>query len=163
MPAPVRYRPSLRTQFVLSFLVAGALIAGLVVFVENNQNASDRALLSPAAVAEQNREAEIVIAQDQRPHVVRVGAGARASTALQRAIAADMNRRIAFGTVPGSLQRVACSPAGPGARVVFHCAAFVSDVRYLYVGVLARRQLVYCRRELPPVPGQDVPLSPRCS
>jgi hypothetical protein len=163
MPARERFRPSLRTQFILSFLIAGALIAALIVFVDNNQNDSNRALISPSAIAEQNREADLVIGQDQRPHVVDLAPGARAPAALQRAIAADMNRRIALGTIAGSLQRVACSPVSRRAPIVFDCAAYDADVRYLYVGVARGRALVYCRKELPPVPGEHVPLSPRCT
>ena len=166
-----RPKPSLRTQFILSFLVAAVLVVALVVFVENNQNDPNESRVNPSAIAEQNREADIVIAQEQLPHAVALGEAVRSARAraasedLVRAISSFMDRQIALGVVSGSLQRVTCSVSKPSARHAdYRCAAEASGVRYPFVGVVdtARGRLVYCRKELPPVPGEDIPLSKAC-
>ena len=169
-----RPNPSLRTQFIVSLLVAAALVVALVVFVENNQNDPNENKLNPSAIAEQNREADIVIAQEQRPHVlglahrIRSATGPAASAALTGAVTAFMDRQIALGTIAGSIQRVTCVAGRTRGSRAWHadygCAAYASSVRYPFTGVVdtRRRELVYCRMELPPVPGEQIPLSKRC-
>lgn len=152
-------------RFVLSFGVAAALLLGLVLYV-NHHNTDTLAPQNPAALARANREAEIVVAQDQAPHQIRLRSTANSRAAFAHAVRADMTARISRGIISGTLQRVTCTRHGSGAGTLgFSCNAVVAGVNYAYVGVIhiAARQLVYCKRDAPPVPSQDVPVSRRCT
>lgn len=159
-------RPPLWLQWVLSIAVAVAAIFALVRFVQsstNNQLTTENA----AGVQQQNQEAEALVAEDQAPHVVRLPAHTAPRTALNRAIRADMTTLVGDGALDGPLQRSSCAPAGtPGkAGQRFSCTVSAAGVSYPFVGVVDARAhtVVYCKRDPPPVPSQNVPLSPRCS
>jgi hypothetical protein len=161
-----RFQPSLRAQFVASFLVAGAIVAGIVVFVSNNQNDPNEDRVNPASIAEQSREATIVLRADQAPHALRVAARSTPTATLIGALTAYMNREIADQNANPPLQRVVCTrTGGTPARAVLSCSAYAADVRYPFAAVVQpeQRQVVYCRREYAPVSGQVIPLSPRCT
>lgn len=151
-------------RWVLSFAVAVIAIVALIVFVDRH-NTNGPASQNPKAVARANQEAEIVVAQDQAPHVITLRSPSDVHAAFVRAVRHDMNQRIDKGTIDGTLQRVTCAPHGgrPG-MPAFHCTAVVADVNYPYLGVadLAARRLTYCKRDAPPVPSQNIPVSPRC-
>jgi hypothetical protein len=152
------------TRWVLSFGVAAALLVGLVLFV-NSHNTDSLATQSPAAAARANREAEIVVSQDQAPHVLKLRGGGSLHTAFVRAVRTDIAQRIERGTVPGPLNRVRCTAQGAGATARgFSCVATAAGVNYPYVGVAdaGARRLVYCKRDVPPVPSQNIPVSRRC-
>ena len=149
---------------MLPFGVAAALIVGLVVFVDHH-NGNGLATQSPAAVARANREAEIVVAQDQAPHVVRLRSAAHPGAAFAHTVRAQVNQLVNRGIIDGTLQHVRCGRrGGSGDTLGFRCTAVVDGVNYPYVGVihLAARQLVYCKRDEPPVPSQNIPISRRC-
>lgn len=151
-------------RWVLSFAVAAALLVALVLFV-NAHNTDSLASQSPAALARANREAEIVVAQDQQPHVLRLRSAVPPRAALVAVVRADINGRIESGGIDGTLQRVSCLNRGSRAGSLgFACVATVDNVNYRFAGVVdaPARQLVYCRRDVPPVPSQPIPLSPRC-
>jgi len=151
-------------RWVLSFGVAAALAVGLVLYVDHH-NGNGLATQNPAALARANREAEIVVAQDQAPHVIRLRSAADPRAAFARAVRADMTQRINRGIIDGTLGRVTCRRHGGGGTTLgFTCTAIVDDVNYPYVGVVhvAARQLVYCKRDEPPVPSQNIPVSRRC-
>ena len=150
---------------MLSIVVAAGLLAALVLFVENHSSDST-ATESPAAALEANREAEILVSQDQAPHVVRLVSGAAPVTALEHAIRAAMARQISYGAISGPLTRSTCTPSRKRATVrrAFRCKAVAADVSYPFLGVvnMRARQITYCKRDPPPVPSQNVPISPRC-
>jgi hypothetical protein len=149
---------------VLPFGIAAVLVVGLVVFVDHH-NGNGLATQSPAAEARANREAEILVAQDQVPHVVRLRSASDPRTAFRDAVRADMSQRINRGFIDGTLQRIACRrDGGTAAAMNFSCTVIVAGIDYPYVGVVhvAARQLIYCKRDEPPVPSQNIPLSPRC-
>jgi hypothetical protein len=151
-------------RWVLSFGVAAALVVGLVVWVDHH-NGNGLATQSPAALARANREADIVVAQDQVPHVIRLRSAANPQAAFVRAVRADMTQRINRGIIEGTLQHLTCNRhGGTHGTLGFSCAAIVQGVNYPYVGVVhvAARQLIYCKRDEPPVPSQNIPVSRRC-
>jgi hypothetical protein len=156
----------MRVQFALSFAVAVMLLIALIVFVEDHNTTASQPLVNRSAEAEQNREAEIVVGQDQAPHLARIPAGVSARVAITRAVAAYMERQFRLGTISGTLQRTACRAAGRGTRerTAFRCAAVAANVTYPFLGVVdgRARRVVYCKRDAPPVPGMNIPVSHRC-
>jgi hypothetical protein len=159
-----RLRPPMWARWVLSFAVAAIALVALIVFVDRH-NTNGPASQNPKAVAEANREAEVVVSQDQAPHVIALRSASDVRAAFTRAVRNDMNERIDKGIIGGTLQRVTCTRhGGRGGMQAFDCTAVVADVNYPYVGVvdLPARRLTYCKRDVPPVPSQNIPVSPRC-
>lgn len=167
--APQRRDASLRVplwlRWVLSLAAAAALLFGLVHFVQTHSSDSP-APENPAAAAQQNRETEVLVAQDQAPHSVRLKPGAVPAAALQRAIGADMNFLIDHQVLDGPLQSSKCTRTGPrsSTRLAFSCRAVADNVNYPFLGVVEvrSRQLTYCKRDPAPIPSENIPLSPRC-
>ena len=161
---PVLPRVPLWARWVISLSVAAALLLALVLFVEHNSNGSE-ATQSPAALARANREAEIVVARDQRPHVVMLRRGTGARAGLVKAIRAEMTAMINSGTIEGGLTRATCTEiARHGQRLAFRCTAVAAGVNYPFLAVvdLRARHLTYCKRDQPPVPAMNITVSGRC-
>jgi hypothetical protein len=153
------------TKFALSLGVGAILLVALIIFVNNNNTDSNRTL-TPAEQAKVNREAERVVAADQAPHVVALTGAEGARAGFVRTVRATMSSQVNRGLIDGPLQRVRCTRHGGSAsRPAFSCVATAGNVNYDFVGVadVTARQLTYCKRDQPPVPGQDIPVSPRCT
>jgi hypothetical protein len=161
---PARLRPPLWARWVISLGAGLILLLALILFVEHNSNNSE-ATQSPSAVVRANREAEVVVSQDQAPHVAVVPAGAGAQAAIARAVRSDMTKLIVGAIVDGPLTRVGCTRAGTHAgQPAFRCTAVAAGVNYPFLGVvdLATRRVTYCKRDVPPTPSLNIPVSPRC-
>lgn len=157
-------RPPLWARWAISIGTGLIVLLALVLFVEHNSNNSE-ATQSPGAVARADREAEVVVAQDQAPHVATLTPGAGARPAMVKAVRADMTGLIDNATIEGPLTRVACSGAGAHAgRLAFHCTAVAAGVNYPFLGVVdpGAHRLTYCKRDAPPVPTLSIPVSRRC-
>jgi hypothetical protein len=158
-------RPPLWLRSVLSLGVAAVLVTALIVFVDNNSS-NGPANIKPAAAAEENREAEILVTQDQAPHVVRLSSGTAPASALAQAVRQEMASRIARTEINGPLKRSSCHPSGSrtGPRVAFMCRVVAGGVSYPFFGVVdvRARRLTYCKRDPPPIPSENIPISPRC-
>ena len=152
-------------RWVLSFVVAGALLFGLVRFVDSN-NANSEGTANAAAAAEENREAQILVGQDQAPHVVALKPGGAPAAALARAVHAAIGRLIALQQLDGPLGRSSCTATGPrrGLRLAYSCSVAAGSVSYPFLGVvdLRNRKVTYCKRDPPPVPSENIPVSSRC-
>lgn len=151
-------------RWVLPFAVAIVLMVGLIAFV-NAHNNDNLAVQSPAQAARVEREGAIVTAEDQAPHVLTISGRGSARAAMVRAVRAEMLHLIDNGTASAPLQRITCTPAGSrGAVVGFTCTAVAVGTGYRFAGTVdpSRHQLVYCKHDEPPVPGEDIPVSPRC-
>jgi len=109
-------RPALWLQWVLSFVVAGAVILGLVRFVESN-TANQVTTENASGEAQANREAEILVAEDETPHTVLLPAHTVAAVAVNRAIRADITTMIDQGSLDGPLQHSKCSTVGYSGEV----------------------------------------------
>lgn len=152
-------------KFALSLGVGVILLVALILFVNHNNTDSNQTL-SPAEQAKVNREAERVVAADQAPRVVTLTAAESPRAGFVRTVRATMSGLITKGVIDGPLQRVHCRRHGGGAgRQPFSCVATANNVNYDFVGVVdvPARQLTYCKRDVPPVPSQDIPVSPRCT
>lgn len=150
-------------RFAVSLGVGVAVLVGLILWVSHH-NGNGLATESPKAAARADREAAIVVAQDQAPRVVAVASGG-SRAAVVHAIRRDMLTRISKDDAGAPLQRVSCTHAGTqGSRHGYHCVAVAASVNYPYQAVLnsAAHTLTFCKHDAPPVPSQNVPVSPRC-
>jgi hypothetical protein len=157
-------RVPLWARWALSLIIALALVVALVVFVDRHNN-NDLASLSPAAALRANREAEIVVSQDQAPHVVKLATTVAPKAAFTRAILAAMNNLLAHGQIDGPFDRVTCRTAGSGPGVSgYRCTGEADDVNYIFLGVIDHRadRITYCKRDPPPIPSENIPISRRC-
>ena len=164
--APGAYLPlPLWARFLLAGLVGLAALVAMIVYVSSH-NTDSPAQTNPAAAVQANRDAEILVARDQAPHAGSPPRGLTPAAAMTAAVHADMRRRISSGSVPGPLQRLRCRPSDPvrGARQAFSCTALAASVNFLFVGVVdrTRRRVTYCKRDPPPAPSDDIPVSRRC-
>jgi hypothetical protein len=152
-------------RFALSLGVVVILGVALVLFVEDN-GPDTPASSDPAAVVRANREAEILVSQDQAPHVVRLSGRGTPAKELEHAVRSDIADLISTGQISGPLGRVACTPtaARASARRGFRCSVVADQVSYPFLGVVdtRTRRIIYCKRDPPPVPSENVPVSSRC-
>lgn len=159
-----RMRPPLWARWALSLLIAAAAVVALVTFVRRH---NDNGLAHVGTAAEQRaaQEAAVVVGQDQKPHTVRMHAGQSPGAALAGAVRADMRRRIASGNIDGPLGKVGCVPSGHrGGAQAFTCRAVAAHVSYPFLAVARPRtgRAAYCKRDAPPTPSQNIPVSKRC-
>lgn len=158
-------RLPLRVQWIVSLSVAALLIVGLVLFVQSN-NSDSPSGASPSAEAQANRESAILVAQDQAPHTARMRPRAAPAAALEAAVRSEIVSEIARQAIYGPLGRSACTQTGSRGKsqLGFSCAVSVNGLPYPFVGVvdLGHRVITYCKRDPPPVPNEDVPVSARC-
>ncbi len=152
-------------KWVLSFGVGAALLVALVIYVDGH-NTDSPPSQNLAAQTRANREAALVVARDQAPHVMSLALGIGPHAGMVRIVRATMSSLIGKAIIDGPLQRVRCTRTGAAAgRVGFACVATARDVNYDFVGAVdaAARTLTYCKRDEPPVPSQNIPVSPRCT
>jgi hypothetical protein len=165
----VTVKPSLRVQWILSLSVAAILVTALVVIVDHGNHAANQPAppISRAAVTEENREARILVTQDQAPHVAPlphgVGTASAVAATVQTLIAGEIRR----SEIVGPIERSGCRPArgsSPG-RLVYGCTVEAASVNYPFDAVVvpAARQITYCKRDQPPVPSMNIPVSTRCT
>jgi hypothetical protein len=161
----MRLFPALWMRWAISIVIGVAVIAALVVFVENN-NSNSEAKGSTKALEREYRYAQVVIGTEQAPHTVAVAHGQTAQAAFVTAVQTNMRHRIKTGNVSGQLQKVRCQSSGSRAgRVGFRCVAEAGNVNYPYVGVFTKttRHVTYCQRDAPPIPTEHIPVSARCT
>lgn len=162
---PPRPGIPLWAKWALSLSVAALLLLALIVFVNHNSDYGAEAPQNPQAVLRANQEGEVVVRQDQAPHVTAVPARLPARSAITRGVRREMAQLIGAGMLSGPLQHVSCTRAG-GARAIpaFGCTAVAGSVNYDFQGAvdIPRRRLTLCKRDQPPVPSQNIPVSPRC-
>jgi hypothetical protein len=140
------------------------VLVALVLYVDHH-NTDSPPSTNPAAAVQANREAEILVEQDQAPRVVSLPTGVSPQAAMTQTVRTDMKRRIAAGAISGPLQHVGCHRAGgTGARQAFSCTIVTGSVSYPFLGVVdtTAQRITYCKRDPPPVPSDNIPVSPRC-
>jgi hypothetical protein len=77
-----------------------------------------------------------------------------------------MNYEINQGFLNGPLQRSTCRPLkSNGDSLRFSCAVIAANVNYPFLGVVdvAARRITFCKRDPPPVPSENIPVSRRCT
>jgi hypothetical protein len=157
-------------RWVLTILGFAVLIVAIAIFVHHvNHESSASTSASARAEEEANREAEIVIAQDQAPHTAALhpGSGSATRVALERAIAGDVHARIDDGQLTGPLQSIHCQTSGAprGGRQPFRCTVSSAGITYPFLAIADERrgELTWCKIDPAPAPGAtEAPVSSRC-
>ena len=152
------------SKFAVSLAVGAILLVALIIFVNHNNTDSNQTL-TPSEQAKVNREAERVVAADQAPHFVVLKSGESPQAGFARTVHAAMAVPVKRGVVDGPLERVRCTRHGGGSdRQAFTCIATADHVNYDFVGVVQvpANRLTYCKRDEPPIPSQNIPVSAAC-
>jgi tetrahydromethanopterin S-methyltransferase subunit D len=152
-------------KFVLALGAAAILLVALIIYVDDN-NTDSPPSENLAAQTRANREADLVVERDQAPHVVSLTRGVGPRSGFVHTVRGAMDNLIGQAIVDGPLQRVRCTRhAAASGMLAFSCVATANDVNYDFVGVvdLASHRLTYCKRDEPPIPSQNIPVSPRCT
>jgi hypothetical protein len=160
----MRLFPALWMRWAISIIVGVAVIAALVVFVDHNNNNSE-AKGSAKSLERENQQAEIIVGADQVPHTVALKRGQSVQADFVAAVRADIRHRLKTGNIQGRVQKIECHRAGARAgRVAYSCVAQVQNVKYPFVGVFTAKskRITYCKRDAPPIPSENIPVSPRC-
>jgi len=165
-----RRRLPLWARWLTTIGVYLVLLAVAVLLVHKLASSSSSAR-SPAeahAVAEANNVGRIAISEDEAPHVATLAAGASPAGGLERAISADVRRRIADGELTGPLQSIHCT-AGAGqraGRVGFSCTVISAGITYPFLAVAdaSTHELTWCKLDRASAgdAALEVPVSPRC-
>ncbi len=151
-------------RWFIPFAVVAAAAVGLVRFVNAN-NTDTPPEVNLQAEAQANEEANVLIAQDQAPHRLRLRAGEKPAAAIDHAVRTDMAYQIQQDTIDGPLQSVACHATPSRApKLAYSCTAVADNVTYPFLGVIdvPANVLTYCKRDPPPIPSENVPVSRRC-
>jgi len=153
---------------VLPFGFGTALVIAVVLFVHHSNDVPLIAkVTNPQAIAEQNREDNIIVRQQQAPHVVKLKPGVTPSDGLRAAVVGYMTYQINQGAMDGPIKRASCRSVagGTGVRQVLRCDVTASDVTYPFDGVVqpAAGVITYCQRVQPPLPSMNIPVSKRCT
>jgi hypothetical protein len=152
-------------RFVLALVICAALMTAMVIFVgANNTNYNPTTNVATAVRA--NRDAEILIAQDQAPRRAPLPRGVTPTVGLERMIHRQLAAQVSRGEISGPLLGARCHAAGPasGARRAFRCTVQSGGVVYPFAGVVATdtRRITLCKRDPPPVASDSIPISPLC-
>jgi Tfp pilus assembly protein PilX len=152
-------------RWFLSVAVAAVILILVIRFVSHN-NSDATAAQSPSAAARANEESTVIVEQDEAPHVARVTAGEATAAAITKAVRADINHSVNQGFINGPIEHAGCAAVKTIGRVVrYHCTVVAANINYPFLGVvdLRTRQITYCKKDPPPVPSENVPVSRRCT
>lgn len=153
-------------RYAISLIVAAVLLIGMVVWVSGHNTDSSPSNNNPAATLRANREAAILVAQDEAPRTVSLPAGVSSLTALEHVIHARLAAQVASGAVSGPLKRAHCRATGArsGAQRGYSCTIESGSVIYPFLAAVdtAARRITVCKRDPPPLPSENVPVSARC-
>ena len=153
-------------RWALAIVVAAAVIAAIVIAV--NRAGPEGSTSEAGAEAEVNRIADVAISEDEAPHFAGLSPGSSPTSALERAISADVRRRIAAGQLTGPLEGISCHSARTpsGGHHSYRCSVRSAGIAYPFVAVLDERQgrLAWCKIDRSPVPhvGAEIPISKSC-
>jgi hypothetical protein len=160
----MRLFPALWMRWAISIIVGVAVVVALVVFVEHN-NSNSQAKGSTKSLERENQEAQVIVGADQVPHTVTLKNGQSVPAGFVAAVRADIRHRLKTGNIQGHVQKIGCHRSGARTgRVAYSCVAQVQNVKYPFVGVFTvkSKRITYCKRDLPPLPSETIPVSPRC-
>lgn len=155
-------------KWVLTVLSFAAVGATAVILLNRAGATNPSEAEQPAAVAQADREGQIVTRQDQAVHRIRLSRSLHPRAGLERAILLDMRTLVARHDLAGPAKRVGCRALArwrPDRRR-FRCHALAGGFSYPFAGVadLSTRQLSWCKDDSTSVdPSLQVPLSPACT
>jgi hypothetical protein len=160
----MRLFPALWMRWAISGAVGVLVIVALILFVDHN-NSNSNAKGSAKALERENQEAQVIVGADQVPHTVTLKNGQSAQAGFVAAVRADIRHRLKTGNIQGRVQKIGCHRSGTRSRrVAYSCVAQVQHVKYPFVGTFTAKskRITYCKRDLPPLPSENIPVSPRC-
>jgi hypothetical protein len=152
-------------RWFLSVLVAVVALILVVRFVQNH-NSDANASQSPSAFARATRESTIIVEQDQAPHIAKLKPGVRPAVAIARAVRGDIEHSVNQGFINGPIQSSRCTALAPAGKTLrFRCSVQAQNISYPFAGVVdvSAGRITYCKRDPPPVPSQNIPVSRRCT
>jgi hypothetical protein len=152
-------------RWFLSVVVAAVILILVIRFVSHN-NTDATAAQSPSAAARANEESTVIVEQDQAPHGVLLRSGETPTAAIERAVRSDISHSVNQGFINGPIEHVGCAAVKPVGRVLrYHCTVVAANINYPFLGVVDVRtkQITYCKKDPPPVPSENVPVSKRCT
>jgi hypothetical protein len=98
--------------------------------------------------------------------VAKLASGTSPSDGLRAAVVRYMRHQIQIGVITGPLTKSGCvsRSGGNSERQTLRCDITAADVTYPFYGVVEpqKRQITYCKKDQPPIPSMNVPLSARC-
>jgi hypothetical protein len=160
----MRLFPALWMRWAISIIIGAAVVAALVAFVDHN-NSNSEAKGSAKALERENQEAQVIVGADQVPHTVTLKGGQSVQAGFVAAVRADIRHQLKTGNIQGQVQKLGCHRSGARrGRVAYRCVAQVQNVEYPFVGVFTvkSKRITYCKRDAPPIPTENIPVSARC-
>jgi hypothetical protein len=160
--------PPMWVRWVLASAVAVALIVSLVIAVHRAGPDNSGSETEAGAEAEVNRVADIAIAEDEAPRSASLSSGAAPASALERAIARDVAKRIADERLTGPFEGVVCHGASKdtSGREPYNCTVHSANIAYPFVAIVDKRsrRLTWCKIDQPAKPGvgPEIPISASC-
>ncbi len=159
-------------RYVFAFGVAAIIFVGIVVWVHGHQAQSEGQPANPNAqqAAQEQQEDQIVVEQQQAPHVVKLAPGTAPLTAASSAVDGYMTNQVSRGLIAGPVDgHASCTATGGGSgQLRFDCrvkaGAKVTLLEYPFVAVVrpAAARVTYCQVVTPPYPLKAVPLKAAC-
>jgi hypothetical protein len=151
---------------VLATTVGLVLLVGMVIWVANHNTDSGPSNSNPTATVKLNEEARVLVEQDQVPRVAPLPRGLPLAAAVARVVHARVAASVSDGAISGPLKPARCRPTGArsGTMVGFSCTVTTGGVNYPFLAAAdtAARRVTSCKRDPPPVPSENVPVSSRC-
>jgi hypothetical protein len=166
-----RYRSlPLWGRWLITIVVYGVAVAAVVIVVRGGVSGGGGVTTQSEAKAEAeaNHEAQIVVEEDQAPHVAAWRSHTPVPMALKHAITGDVNTRIATQQLTGPLQSVHCAPSGAASagRMPYRCTVTTAGIAYPFLAIADKQsgQLTWCKVDPPPSFGgsTSIPISSRC-
>jgi hypothetical protein len=155
-------------QYAITFGIAAVVVVAVVLFVHHVGNSTNQEapVTSAKAVQEENREANILVRQDQRPRVAKLAANVSPAVGIRTAVVKYMQHQIKIGVIAGPLSKASCKSraGGSSTRQALLCNVTAAQVTYPFYGVVepAKRQITYCKKDAPPIPSMNIPVSAKC-
>jgi hypothetical protein len=125
-------------RYAVSGVIAVALLTGMVIFVAGHNTDSGPTNINPTATVQANREAEILVEQDQAPRTVRLPSGLVPVRALESVIHAHVSAQVKDGALSGPLTPARCHPTGAHTptAVGFSCEIEAGSVNYPFLAAV---------------------------
>jgi hypothetical protein len=159
-------------RYVIAFGTAAIIFVALVIYVHHHESQSEGVPASPskAQAAQEQKEDEVVVEQQQAPHVVKLAAGTTPLAGADAAVHAYMSTEVSRGLISGPVDgHASCTAQGGSAsRLRFRCTiragAKVTRLKYPFAAVVtpAAARVTYCQVVTPPYPLTEVPLQAAC-
>jgi hypothetical protein len=148
---------------LLSVLVAVVVLVVVVRFVQSH-NSDATASQTATGLARANAESTVVVKQDQAPHVAKLKPGLSPEAGIARAVKADIASSVNQGFINGPIEHAGCRALAPHAAR-FSCTVVAANISYPFLGVVdvSAGRITYCKKDQPPVPSQNIPVSRRCT